>query len=239
MPEDKRKSARDGARDAVEWIDGDIPFSPRFADSYYSRAGGLEETGYVFIEGNGLPARWPRMQTCLIAELGFGTGLNFLETVRQWRGLAPVGTRLEFVSFERFPLSREDMGKALSRWPQLAELADALVAVWRSEFEILQVPFAKDIDLTIFLGDANTRLPQCSFTADAWYLDGFAPARNPELWSAQLLRHVYERTKPGGSFATYTAAGQVRRDLEAVGFEVERRSGFAGKREMLAGRRPG
>ena len=234
MPEDKSKSPDT----AVEWLDGTIPRSPRFADTYYSTAGGLEETRHVFIEGNDLPARWPHMKDCLIGELGFGTGLNFLQTLRQWRNLAPASATLRFVSFERFPLTADDMAKALSRWPELAGLAERLVAVWRPDFEILQLPFADNVELAVFLGDANVRLPRLSLAADAWYLDGFAPSRNPGLWSAGLMAEVFARTRPGGTFATYTAASQVRRNLEAAGFAVERRPGFAGKREMLAGRRP-
>lgn len=234
MPEDKSKSA-DAAM--LDWIDETIPFSPRFADTYYSKAGGLAEAEHVFVRSNDLPARWPAMADCLIAELGFGTGLNFLATVRRWRESAPPGAKLRFVSFEHFPMSAADMTKALSRWPELADLAERLAEIWRPEFEILQAPFAEDVELTVFLGDANIRLPQLTFKADAWYLDGFAPSRNPELWTAGLLAQVFERTKPGGSFATYTAAGQVRRDLQTAGFAVDRRPGFAGKREMLAGRR--
>lgn len=236
MPEDKSKSA--SVQDSrLDWIDGSIPYSSRFADTYYSKAGGQAETGHVFIAGNDLPARWPGMPDCLIAELGFGTGLNFLETARQWQTIASPGARLRFISFECYPLSAEDMAKALSRWPELEDLAKRLLASWQPEAAALRTEFAQDVELTVFMGDAGVILPEQEFEADAWYLDGFAPSRNPDLWSLELMRQVFDHTAPGGSFATYTAAGQVRRDLAAAGFTVERRPGFAGKREMLAGHR--
>ncbi|MEC9342789.1 MAG: tRNA (5-methylaminomethyl-2-thiouridine)(34)-methyltransferase MnmD [Pseudomonadota bacterium] len=222
----------------IEWIDGTIPYSRRFADAYYSRAGGLAETGHVFIAGNRLNERWPQLRECLIAETGFGTGLNFLATLRQWREFAPADATLQFLSFEQFPLAKGEMARALSRWPELADAADRLVGLWRPGYEFLQADFAENVKLTVFMSDANIRLPQLDFVADAWFLDGFAPSRNPQLWSEELLKQVFARTKPGGSFATYSAAGFVRRNLEQAGFDVERRPGFAGKREMLVGSRP-
>jgi len=232
MTGEQDESARD-----IEWIDATIPRSRRFDDTYYSRAGGQAEAGHVFVAGNDLPARWPQMAQCTIAELGFGTGLNFLETVRRWRRHAQPGSSLRFVSFELHPLAKDDMARALSRWPQLAEEANELVAIWQPDFEMLSAPFGEGAELIVFLCDAVPRLPRLDLAADAWFLDGFAPDRNPDLWSAQMMRHVFERTAPGGSFATYSAAGHVRRNLEAAGFTVGKRPGFAGKREMLAGRR--
>ena len=184
-----------------------------------------------------MPARWPAMRECTIGELGFGTGLNFLVTVYRWREIAPPGAKLHFVSFELYPLAPAEMTKALSRWPELNTLAQQLAEAWRPEPETLNVAFDANVELTVFLGDANALLPRHEFEADAWYLDGFAPSRNPQLWSARILSSIFAHTKPGGTFATYTAAGQVRRDLQAAGFSVERRPGFAGKREMLTGRR--
>ena len=222
----------------TDWHDNDLPVSRLFDDPYYSAADGRAETAHVFVGGNRLPSRWPDMQHCLIAELGFGTGLNFLETVRQWREFRCKGARLSFVSFEQYPLAGQDMARALSRWPELEDLSTRLLEVWQPEFEIIETGFADDIALTVFMSDANIRLPQLQFQADAWYLDGFSPAKNPQLWNPALLAEVFSRTVPGGTFATYSAAGQVRRDLQAAGFEVRRESGFGTKREMLAGRRP-
>ncbi len=222
----------------LEWREDTIPYSTRFGDAYFSHAGGLEETGHVFIGWNDLPARWPAMDHCTIAELGFGTSLNFLETVRQWQGLRQPGATLTFISFELFPMSPYDMAHALSRWPQLAHLSPALISHWRDDAELLQVRPFDGVELVVLFSDAATRLPMMEFTADAWYLDGFAPARNPAMWSAELMQAVFDRTGPGGTFATYTSAGWVRRNLQAAGFTVEKQAGFAGKREMLRGYRP-
>ncbi len=212
-----------------------MPYSQRFGDFYYSRADGRAETAHVFIDGNRLRQRWPAMKSCIIGELGFGTGLNFLETVRQWRELAPPEARLEFVSFERHPLAAADMARALARWPQLAEEAARLAGLWRDEPPALNATFAPDIRLTVHFGDANAIVPGLNLTADAWYLDGFAPAKNPELWGGDLMRAVFAATRPGGTFATYTAAGWVRRYLQAAGFEVTKQPGFARKRQMMVG----
>ena len=234
MPESKGNSTIPG----VDWRDGDLPVSRHFDDPYFSAHDGRAETGHVFVRGNQLPQRWRDTEHCLIAELGFGTGLNFLETVRQWRELKRDGARLSFVSFEQFPMATNEMHRALARWPELTALAKQLVEVWQPEFEILETRFGEDIALTVFMSDANIRLLQLQFQADAWYLDGFSPAKNPQLWNPALLADVFSHTVPGGSFATYSAAGQVRRDLQAAGFEVNREPGFGSKREMLAGSRP-
>jgi len=219
----------------LDWTDDGVPRSRLFGDTYYSRHGGLAETGHVFIGWNDLPARWPAMDHCLIAELGFGTGLNFLETVRWWRERKAEGATLHFVSFESFPMHASDLAMAHAPWPEITELSPRLVELWRPDTAVIDAEFAPDIRLTVHLADANVALPSLGFAADAWYLDGFAPARNPQLWSAELMAQVFAHTKPGGTFATYAAAGFVRRNLEAAGFTVERKPGFAGKREMLRG----
>lgn len=219
----------------TRWHDNDVPFCPRFGDFYYSREDGRAETAHVFIGGNRLRERWPAMKACVIGELGFGTGLNFLETVRRWRELAPAGARLEFVSFERHPLDADDMARALARWPELAEQAARLAGLWNDEPPMLDTAFAPDVRLTVHFGDANEILSGLNLTADAWYLDGFAPAKNPQLWGSDLMKAVFAATRARGTFATYTAAGWVRRNLQAAGFEVTRQPGFAGKRQMMVG----
>lgn len=238
MTEDKGKSAFP-PDNSLQWIDDNIPFSTQFGDSYYSKSDGRSETGHVFIEGNDLPARWPGMGDCLIAELGFGTGLNFLETLRQWREITPTNAHLTFLSFELHPLSAAEIENALSRWPLLSKLTALLLDDWQPQSEMQTIRFDDGrVELVIFASDANIRLPQTDFEADAWFLDGFAPSRNPELWGEALLAQIFEHTKPGGTFATYTAAGWVRRNLQRAGFEVARQPGFAGKREMMNGSKP-
>ncbi len=221
----------------VEWVDETIPRSRRFGDTYFSQYGGREETSQVYVGWNELPARWPQNDHCTIAELGFGTGLNFLESVRQWQMHRRPGSTFHFISVEAFPLGRQDLQKALTRWPELEVEAAALVLAWHHENELLDVEYAPGIRLTVHFDDALAALQRHDFKADAWYLDGFAPSRNPLMWSAELMQEVYSHTKAGGTFTTYTSAGWVKRNLQSAGFEVEKLPGFAAKREMLRGRK--
>ena len=216
----------------LRWEDGDLPVSARFDDPYYARSDGLAESRHVFLDGNDLGRRRRGARAFRIAELGFGTGLNFLAALTLWRARAAPGAVLEYTAFERFPLAAEDMARALGRWPELGGVTEELLSAWPDEKIVL--PGTR---LRLIVGDARERVPEWPGAADAWFLDGFAPARNPELWEADLLQAVHDRTAPGGTFATYAAAGHVRRALAAAGFEVVRRRGFRTKREMLAGRR--
>lgn len=213
-----------GQRAELEWREGAVPVSTRFDDPYFSLENGLAETRHVFLAGNDLPARF--RDGFHIAELGFGTGLNFLTTWAAWRA-AGVGGRLHFTSFEAFPMAPEDMATALAAFPSLGDLAGQLVRAMeagRFAFE--------DVSLSIIEGDARETLPDWDGAADAWFLDGFSPAKNPELWGPDLMAAVAAHTRSGGTAATYTAAGFVRRGLEAAGFAVERVPGFGRKRHM-------
>jgi len=223
-------------RQTLEWHEGDMPYSQEFGDHFYCREDGRLECGHVFLSGNGLPGRWQRPGEFRIGELGFGTGLNFCETWRQWKETRPQGGELHFVSFERFPMRPGDIDRALSRWPEIDVEREALVAQWPekpSGYVTLDV--GSDIRLTVVCGVAFDEIADFSGMFDAWYLDGFAPRRNPDMWSKELMRLVYTKTVDGGTFATYAAAGFVRRNLEAAGFTIERRPGFGAKREMLSG----
>ena len=218
-----------GQQAELEWRDG-VPVSTRFADPYYSLENGLAETRHVFLSGNGLPERLrPGFH---VAELGVGTGLNLLALVALVRetGRGPV----RYTGFEAFPMAARDMRAALAAFPELAADAEGLLAAWESR-AVFRTP---EIEATFELGDARDTLPRWSGRADAWFLDGFAPARNPELWEPALLAEVARHTAPGGTAATYSAAGEVRRGLEAAGFAVERRAGYGRKRHMTAARLP-
>ncbi|GAB4291756.1 MAG: tRNA (5-methylaminomethyl-2-thiouridine)(34)-methyltransferase MnmD [Roseovarius sp.] len=221
------RQADSGAQ--IEWR-GAVPVSRRFADPYFSLEDGLAETRHVFLAGNGLPARLA--PGFAIAELGFGTGLNLLATLQLWRDSRVPG-RLFYTAFEAFALPPAQMLRAQRAFPELAALADELAPFWgRTRIELA------DLSLRLIEGDARVTLPAWRGRADAWYLDGFAPARNPELWEPPLLEAVFARTVPGGSAATYTAAGAVRRALAAAGFDVVRRPGHGRKRHMTVARRP-
>ncbi|MEM9472413.1 MAG: tRNA (5-methylaminomethyl-2-thiouridine)(34)-methyltransferase MnmD [Pseudomonadota bacterium] len=222
----------------VSWEADDVPRSSVFDDTFYTKGDGQAETAYVFIDGNHLPKRWAGTDDFSIAELGFGTGLNFLETWRCWIAARQPARQLVFTSFEAYPISADDMARALSRWETLKPLSSILVSRWR---EASGLPVHWQLDdqtrLQIIPGKAGESLKVWDGRADAWYLDGFSPARNPDMWDRDLMLQVHDHTVPDGSFATYTAAGDVRRNLQAAGFVVSKRKGFAGKREMLFGRR--
>ena len=209
----------------LDWRDGIVPVSRQFDDPYFSLAGGLDEARHVFLAGNGLPQRL--RAGFQIAELGFGTGLNLLAT-----HLANPGLAIRYTSFEAFPLSADDIAKALAAFPQAFAVAGAFLQAWRAgirRFDLGQIA------VEVIVGDARATLPLWPGMADAWYLDGFSPAKNPELWSADMMVDVARHTAPCGTFATFSAAGHVRRGLAEAGFRVERRPGFGSKRHMSAG----
>ncbi|WP_224816604.1 tRNA (5-methylaminomethyl-2-thiouridine)(34)-methyltransferase MnmD [Hasllibacter sp. MH4015] len=212
----------------IEWREG-VPISTRFDDPFYSLDDGLAETRHVFLAGNDLPGRFA--DGFHVAELGFGTGLNFLATLAAFRD-AGVAGRLHFTSFEAYPMDMADLRAALSPYPTLP--ADALLAAAADTLPT-RIEGA-DFVLNIILGDARDTLARWDGRADAWYLDGFSPAKNPEMWGAELLQMVRNKTTPGGTFATYTAVGDIRRALASAGFTVERVAGYGRKRHMTRGR---
>lgn len=210
----------------LEWREGGLPVSTRFDDPYFSLADGLSETRHVFLAGNDLPARFrPGFQ---IAELGFGTGLNMLAVLLAGGDALPI----RYTSFEAYPMAAPDIARALAAFPEALGVASPFLDHWaagRREFRLGQMT------VDVIIGDARETLPQWQARADAWFLDGFSPAKNPELWSPELMGKVGQHTAPGGTFATYTAAGYVRRGLQAAGFTVERRKGHGHKRHMSVG----
>ncbi|MGV2123185.1 tRNA (5-methylaminomethyl-2-thiouridine)(34)-methyltransferase MnmD [Agrobacterium vitis] len=220
----------------LSWQDGDMPYSTAFGDHFYCQTDGRLECGHVFLEGNELPQRWIGASSFRIGELGFGTGLNAMETWRQWQATRMPSGHLTFISFELYPMARADIDRALSRWPQIDAERQGLLALWPDDPQgQVQLDLDAQTRLIVVCGDALASLQAWAEPFDAWYLDGFAPSRNSAMWSLELMTRLYQLTTPGGRFATYAAAGFVRRNLIAAGFTVERRPGFAGKREMLCG----
>lgn len=215
----------------VEWRDG-VPISTEFDDPYYALADGAGESAHVFLAGNGLPARFrPGFR---IAELGFGTGLNLFVTAAAWHESGVAGP-LEFTSFELRPLGPAEMLQAAAAFPCFLPIAEELTRALFETPDRIDRPWLR---FRLIRGDANATLPEWRGTADAWFLDGFSPAKNPALWGAPLLAQVAQHTAPGGTAATYTAAGHVRRALAVAGFAVERRPGFGRKRHMTVARMP-
>ncbi|MEL7179985.1 MAG: tRNA (5-methylaminomethyl-2-thiouridine)(34)-methyltransferase MnmD [Pseudomonadota bacterium] len=216
----------------LDWRDG-VPIALAFDDPYYSLDNGLAETRHVFLDGNDLPARFGT--EFHIAELGFGTGLNLLVTWAAWANAGGRGD-LHFTSFEAFPMALEDMRAALARFPSLAPYAETLLAEWSPGAG--RVTLTNGPTLHVITGDARQTVPNWGSMADAWFLDGFSPAKNPELWELALLQAVAHHTKPGGTAATYSAAGHVRQSLTDAGFAVSRTPGYGRKRHMTRARMP-
>ncbi len=228
---------------AIEWGapgDGTAPsfFAPRstaFEDVYFSDDGAAE-TRHIFLAGNGLPARFNSLRFS-IGELGFGTGLNFLCAWDAWtKAEKPPGARLSFFSVEAFPLGADDMARAHEAWPEFGPLAARLRERLPPPHPGFHHVGFGDVSLTLYYGDAREGLAQAEGGVDAWFLDGFSPAKNPAMWSEDIFKELARLSNPNATFATFTVAGGVRRALEAAGFEWEKRPGFGRKKQMLAGR---
>ena len=258
----------------IAWDEQGLPHSPNFDDIYFSKASGIDESEYVFLAGNDLSEAWKKNthgKTFCIGETGFGTGLNFLVAWRLWnqckentKNTSSPRQQLQFYSVEKYPLSREDLRRALALWPELTEFSEALIQAYPPQpiNGLHKMQFQNgEVSLSIFFGEATEGFkqlasiskagPQVSATPcsssvkppkiHAWFLDGFAPAKNPQMWTPELYQAIkalsQEKTQDENatSFATFTAAGDVRRGLQEVGFECKKRKGFGRKREMLVG----
>lgn len=215
------------------------PVSSQFDDIYYSKVSGLEESKKVFIEQSQLAKRWLHSDHCTIVETGFGTGLNFLLVWQLWRKLVSRQEKksLHFISIEKYPLAHTDLALAFSQWPELAAYSQrfnhcySTLRPGENYFEFDQ----KQVCVTLHIGDISDALPLLGEPVDVWFLDGFAPNKNPQMWSGDLFDTMGKLTRQGGSFATFSAASAVRRGLVRAGFNVEKVPGFAGKREMMRG----
>jgi tRNA U34 5-methylaminomethyl-2-thiouridine-forming methyltransferase MnmC len=223
MPDNQQQNAE------IDWNPEGVPVSRRFDDPYYSITNGLAETRHVFLDGNDLPNRL--RDGFRIAELGFGTGLNLLATWLMWFH-QPDRHPLSFTSFEAYPMAANDIAQALKSFPEIAEIARLFLNHWSRGETIFELAGLK---VDIIIGDANATLRDWPDKADAWFLDGFSPAKNPELWRAELLVEVAAHTAPNGTLATYTAAGHIRRTLADVGFSIDRIPGYGHKRHMTKG----
>lgn len=224
----------------LDWDDQGRPYSRLFDDVYFSDKSGLDETRYVFIEQNRLAERFaalPQGGRLVIGETGFGTGLNFLCAWQVFEQHAPAGARLHFVSVEKYPLSPADLQRALALWPELKVLADQLLAQYvaiHQGFQRLTLANGR-VTLTLLIGDALEQLPQLDAQIDAWFLDGFAPAKNPDMWTAELFVELARLAAPGSTISTFTSTGWVRRLLNAAGFKMKRTPGIGHKWEILRG----
>lgn len=214
-----------------------VLYSSAFGDVYHARDDAPGQAREVFLAGNGLPGRWQGRDRFTIVETGFGAGLNFLATWAAWREDPQRCARLHFVSCERQPFSREDLTLIHARWPAFAAQAAELRAQWpvlAPGVHRLNLD-GERVTLTLHLGEAAHGLAQLDARADAFYLDGFAPARNPELWSERIFHLLAGLAAPAATLATWSVAGMVREGLHRAGFETAKAPGFGTKRQMLRG----
>jgi tRNA 5-methylaminomethyl-2-thiouridine biosynthesis bifunctional protein len=218
----------------LEWRDGQ-PYSPDYDDIYYSKAGGRSESEYVFIKQNDLPARWVGAGQFIIAETGFGTGLNFILTLKAWAESAQENSTLHYIGIEKYPVSPDDIRRLSESHPDLAEYFEELLSVYPLPIEGVHARTLLDGKVYLYLQfmDVVDALQNQQFAVDAWYLDGFGPAKNPDLWSEQVFKLLVQNSKVGTSLSTYTCAGVVRRGLVSAGFDVKKTAGHGKKREMI------
>ena len=219
---------------SIAWAEG-VPVSALYGDRYHA-PDGLAEARHVALGGCGLPERFA--SGFRIAETGFGAGLNLCAAWAAWRAAGIPGP-LRYDGFEAHPLVPSEMARALAPFPEIAWEARALAAAWGAADGPVRRLTLPGLDARVHLGDARETVPAWRGTADAWFLDGFAPTRNPAMWEPGLLRAVAEQLAPGGRAATFTAAGRVRRALAEGGLVVERRPGHGRKRHMTVAHRPG
>ncbi|MCO5398693.1 bifunctional tRNA (5-methylaminomethyl-2-thiouridine)(34)-methyltransferase MnmD/FAD-dependent 5-carboxymethylaminomethyl-2-thiouridine(34) oxidoreductase MnmC [Ralstonia soli] len=216
------------------------PFSAQYDDVYHSTEGGLAQAQHVFLGGNGLPSAWQGKGAFTIVETGFGQGLNFLATWAAWRDDPQRCARLDFVSIEKHPFDCEGLAVVHPKDGALAPLAELLRQAWPVPVPgVHRLVFdGGSVTLTLLFGDAMEVLPQLSCAADAFYLDGFSPSKNPDLWQPRVFKQLARVARAGSTLATYTAAGFVRRGLQEVGFETRKAPGFGAKRDMTVAQFP-
>lgn len=223
----------------MDWSSG-APVSKQFDDIYFNAEQGLEESRHVYLEGNQIPSRW-RAHTeaqFVIAELGFGSGLNFCATYQAWLGLENSAPRLHFVSLEGFPMRLEDLDRTLSHWPELNQIRQELTAQYPAPVPgVHRLLFANGaVCLDLWFGDAESvseQWAQQELAVDAWYLDGFAPSKNESMWSKSMLQRVAQLSRPGTTASTFSVSRHIKEPLLEAGFELKKMPGFGRKREQL------
>jgi tRNA 5-methylaminomethyl-2-thiouridine biosynthesis bifunctional protein len=218
--------------------DAGLIYGDDFNDSYFSRDNGLEESRAVFLKGCGLPEAWSSRSSFVIGELGFGTGLNILAVWDAWRNSRPKDAILHIVTVEGFLLTAEVAKAAHAAWPELQDLSDKLIANWPVHaYSAQRVRFDNDaLCITFLIGPGAEMLKGMQFHADCWFLDGFSPARNPDMWSDEVFAQIARLSAPSARLATYSVAGVVKTGLAKVGFEVSREPGYGTKRQRLEAR---
>lgn len=222
----------------IEFTDNNTPYAPLFDDIYFNKYDGLAETKHVFLAGNNLPNAWDHLETITVIETGFGTGLNFLATWSLFEQNQKPNQKLHFISVEKHPLSTSDISKSLSRWDKdLGTYTKQLI-----DFYPIRIPgfhkirFGDTVELLLIFEDVHDALPKIETQADFWFLDGFSPSKNPDMWTQDLFDQMSHLSHDQTHLASFTAAGHVRRDLEKAGFNVKKAEGFNKKRDMTVAR---
>jgi len=217
----------------LDWSRSGTPAATNFADIYFSTDGGLDETETVFLKGCGLPEGWRSRERFVIGELGFGSGLNFLASWRLWDKTKIGGSRLHFVSIEKFPFDTHQLKKALSAWPELTSYSDQLISAWPGRVKGFHRLHFGDVTLTLIHDDISAALDGLDASIDAWFLDGFSPSKNLDMWSENVMNKIASLSAPGTRLATFTVAGSVRVALKEAGFETEKKQGSVTDKEKI------
>lgn len=222
----------------ISW-ENDIPVSQKFGDVYFSKASGLEETRYVFHKHNYLEERFAKLtqgEAFTIGETGFGSGLNFLATVQLWHEKAITDAKLHYISIEKYPLQPKDLAKILSYFPELEAVSNTLINQYYLPLPAMhRISLAHNVELTLIVDDIKDALPKINSKVDAWFLDGFSPAKNSDMWDEEIFHQLSRLSKQTTTYATFTSSSIVRKALLAAGFSVNKTKGFAFKREMIYG----
>ena len=228
------------AKTQLRW-ENNTPISTQFNDIYFSTKSGIAETQHTFLKHNQLAQRFAQLkagETFIIGETGFGTGLNFLCAWDLFLQHASTQTKLTFISTEKYPLHRDDLQRALQPFDTLAHLTEAWLPHYAIKGDTIQFCSADQrIELRVYLGDVLDTLATVPDTIDAWFLDGFAPAKNPDMWQPKLFEQIKLKSHDHTTYATFTAARIVRDGMESAGFSTEKQTGFGKKREILCGRK--
>lgn len=220
----------------LEWNAQGEPFAREFGDRYFNSIDGLEETQQIFIKNNHLSERWKyQNKTFVIVELGFGSALNCFATWQHFLETASSNQILQFVSIEQFPFSLEDFKRSAERWPSLKFLSDQYLKSYPPLIKGCHRRIFGRVIIDVWFEEVSQALSQMEGQVDAWFLDGFSPSKNPQMWDKKLFEEMARLSKRNATFSTFTAASQVRRDLLSVGFHVEKVAGFKNKRESLCG----
>ncbi len=220
----------------LDWSRPGTPAATDFGDIYFSTDGGLAETETVFLHGCGLPSGWQDRERFVIGELGFGSGLNFLASWKLWDETKSPQSRLHFISIEKFPFDEAQLEKALSAWPALSFYSKKMIAAWPGRVKGFHRLHFGDVTLTLIHDDIAPALDALDATTDAWFLDGFSPSKNPDMWAPNIMHMIAKLSAPAARLATFTVAGSVRSALSDAGFEIKKEEGFGRKRHRLEAR---